>query len=294
MDRNSTKSSQLIYKYYRAWTKMVNNIDYMLKETLKNTSPNEHNKKVLENLHRRQLMFEDVRTKFDVEVKFQLEARGPEAGSAVLEWAKAELLRKLNEAIKFQESCKRLDSLSVKRVQQSCNNSQSESDQQKHNQFEPESDQQNSHSVVPVESECSTCCDTDIQQSSVNMRSPNGSLYKKPKNKRRKSRKDQQNELKSRLEHRKEFWRKKRDEFRKQRLLHTHPMPLTLSASDRARITKRLSFIKKRAQETINAKSSIGTIRKIIGNVGANQEKVAELSRSMIRNGKNCSCRDCG
>lgn len=231
-----------IFNYYEIWKAMVDNVDIMIQETLQNTQPNAQNRKILESLQRRHVLFEDVRASFDVEVKSQLLMRGPGDGNSVLVWAQAEFLRKLNVAMKRRNKLV-------------------------------------SDSISSISSE------EEMPASNLNSTESSESAYKIPNKKRRVSRAANFKALKSRSEYRAEILRLKRDDLRQQRLLRTQPMPLKLSASDLARIAKRRPAIRKREQDIINTKRSIGTMRKIIGNVGANQEKVAELSRSMLRNG---------
>lgn len=241
LSHNGHSKSNNIIKYFEQWQLMVENVDKMIKETLDNTLPNAHNKKVLDSLKRRHHLFENVRTKFDSDVKKQLIALGPDAGEAVLAWAQAEFLRKLNQAIKVHLSlgsiCTNMDTIQTK-----MHVKQSKAD------------------------------------SANKMSDGNGSNIS---SNRAASLKD----IQYRWEQRQEILRQKREEFRRQRLLHTHPMPTQLSASERARISRRIPALRMREQNIINSQRSIGTIRKLIGNVGANREKVAELSRSMLRKG---------
>lgn len=91
--------------------------------------------------------------------------------------------------------------------------------------------------------------------------------------------------MQSRLAYRQQQLLLKRDELRKQRLLYTQPKPVKPSAADRARLWRRIPVIRERAQKILETKRSFGMIRKLVGHVGADHERVADLTRSMMRNG---------
>lgn len=252
--QNQSKDKD-IFKYYETWKTMVDNVDTMIKETLATTEPNSTNTEVLESLKRRHLLFESVRSSFDVQFKKNLLAFGSDMGDQILAWAKASFLKKLNAAVQAQAAeCKSASCVSSG------------------------SNKNTLQSVVKK--------DETTNNSLDRMASDEDFLTEIQLTNKRRSRAARFNEVKTRLEARQEVLAKKREELRKQRLSHTNPSPTKLTESDRVRICERLDVIKKREQNIINVKRSYGTIRKLVVNVGGNLDKVAEMSRSMLRKGK--------
>lgn len=301
MDRNSTFSSSLftfgntqspsglglsqpidIFAYYEQWRDLVDRVERKIEETIHNTEPTDTNGKVFEYWKRRHQMVRNVRDGFDFEVKSQLMVRGPDAGVDILVWAQAEFLRRLNAAMLEkapvpQGISKMAEPMSINAMLTSVKMSEGKSSglNETASQIAPQT-----QTVAERESIVSFGSSSDSSRNHSRLRFP---LMRFTTHADRRS--ANLDALKKRWAKRDENLRLKRDELRKQRLTHTNPPPVQLTQSDRERLTKRIRVIKEREQRVVDTMRSFGTIRKLVGNVGAKQEKVAELSRSMLRKG---------
>lgn len=308
-----------IFAYYEQWKDLLDRVEGKIETTIANTDPDETNYNVLDYLRHRYNVVRKVRSSFDVLVKNQLMTRGPDAGVSILNWAQSEFLRRLNAAMVEKKPQKESQAQMFSTMNEvACSpkesiietpneSPQSPTIQQQTRSLlaklstdktnEDKNSQQQTSSVLSKIPSIKTSQDSnnDMHNQTISvlsqfatdkgMRNNNssGPFFNVS---RRSLNSSNMEELKKRWARREENLRLKRNELRKERLLYTQPVPIPPTEFDRERLAQRISVIKEREEKMVDTLRSVGTIRKLIASVGAEQQKVAEMSRSMLRKGE--------